>query len=239
MTDLSMEAATGNKLLAMLSAATTTRIVSRMTRVSIVARRRILASGQEHEAVYFPLDALAVLTHTDEYARTAGVAFVGCDGVVGAGLVLGSHLSVHDAHTMIEGDALCMSRDAVVHELGRGGEFRDLMLRYAHALLTQISFVGFCERIHSIEQRLIRWLLLARERTSHDGLTLSQEMLASVIGVRREGVSIAAGKLRKAQLIRYQRGRIVIVDRIGMEALACRCYREIRDEYAQLFTSAR
>lgn len=112
------------------------------------------------------------------------------------------------------------------------------MLRYAHALLTQISFTAFCERIHSIEQRLIRWLLLAGERTAHDGLALSQETLASVLGVRREGVTLAAGKLQKTGLIRYQRGRIVIVDRARMEALACQCYREIRGEYARLFAGA-
>lgn len=239
MTDPSIETASGNKLLAMLSPATTSRIVSHMTRTSLAARRRLLASGRGHEALYFPLDALVVLTHTDEYARTAGVAFAGFDGIVGAGLLLGSRLSVHDAHAVIEGDALCMPRDAVIRELARGGEFKGLMLRYVHALLTQISFVAFCERIHTIEQRLIRWLLLARERTSHDGLTLSQETLASVIGVRREGVSVAASKLQKAQVIRYQRGRIEIVDRVGVEALACQCYREIRDEYARLFTSAR
>ncbi len=237
MTDPSIETARDNKLLAMLSPAATSRIVSRMTRMRLTARTHLLVSGRGREAVYFPLDALAVLSHTDAYARTAGVALVGCDGVVGAGLLLGGQISIHDAHAVMEGDVLCMPRDAVVQELASDGEFRNLMLRYVHALLTQISYVAFCERIHSIEQRLVRWLLLARDRTSHDGLTFSQEALASVIGVRREGISVAAGKLQQAQLVRYQRGRIEIVDRRGMEALACQCYRGIRDEYARLFAS--
>ena len=238
MTELPLGSFSSNRLLALLPRATAKRVVSRMTHVSLSLHRQLLTSGHAHEAVYFPLDALAVLTHTDEQARTAGVAFAGCDGVVGAGLLLGSRLGVHDAVVVMEGTALCMSRDAVLDELAQDVDFRLVMLRYTHALLTQISFTAFCERIHSIEQRLIRWLLLARERTSHARLTLSQELLAGVIGVRREGVTVAAGKLQKAELIRYQRGRIVIVDRPGMEALACQCYRQIRDEYARLFEEA-
>jgi CRP-like cAMP-binding protein len=238
MTHPSLAMASSNRLLAMLSPATTTRLVSRMSRISVESRRALLANNRVHEAIYFPLDALAILSHADEHARTAGVALVGCDGVIGTGLLLGSAVSVHDAHAVIEGAALCMPRDAAFQELRQDAEFAGLMARYAHALLTQISFTSFCERVHSIEQRLIRWLLLARERTPHDGLTLSQETLARVIGVRREGVSVAAGKLQKAEIIRYQRGRIEIVDRIRLEALACQCYRQIRDEYSRLFTKA-
>lgn len=222
-----------NQLLSMFPAATLERVLPHMNFVRL-PQKRLLANGQEHESIYFPLDALTVLTHSDEFARTGGVALAGCDGAIGVGMALGSRVSVHDVAIVIEGDALCISRNAVMHELDHGGDFGDVLRRYAHALLVQISFTAFCERMHSIEQRLIRWLLLAGERTAHTGLTLSHDTLASVIGVRREGVSVAAGKLRKAELIQYQRGRIVIVDRSRMEALACQCYREIRSEYARL-----
>lgn len=240
MADLSLEEEhfRSNRLLALLPHTTGQRIVSRMLRVGLPLQKRLVASGHAFEAIYFPIDALAVLTHTDETTRTAGVAYAGRDGVIGAGVFLGSRLSVHDASIVIEGDALCMPRDLVLQELAQDADFRNLMLRYVHALLTQVSFTAFCERIHTIEQRLIRWLLLASDRTADDGLSLSQETLAGVIGVRREGVTVAAGKLQKAELIRYQRGRIVIIDRPRMEVLACQCYHGIRDEYARLFGQA-
>lgn len=226
-----------NRLLERLSPPTMERLRTRMTRVALpLLSKRLLSSGQSQDAVYFPLDALTILSHTDEQRRTGGVAIAGCDAVIGAGAFLGSRVCVHDVSVVMEGEALCMARDAVLEQFAADAQFRALMLRYAHALLTQISFTAFCERTHAIEQRLIRWLLLASERTPHDGLTLSQETLARVLSVRREGVTLAAGKLQRSGLIRYQRSRIVIVDVPGMKALACQCYREIRAEYARLFS---
>lgn len=227
-----------NRLLAILPPTSVARIDPLLAAVPLTLSKRLLSSGLVHDAVYFPLDALIVLSHTDPHGRSAGVALAGHEALVGAGLSLGSLMSVHDANVVIDGDALCMPRAALVDALDRDSDFQALMLRYAHALMTQISFNAFCERMHDIEQRLIRWLLLAEDRAPRNGLRLSQETLASMLGVRREGVSVAAGKLQKAAMIRYQRGRIIIVDRGRMEALTCQCYREIRDEYARLFAQS-
>src|SRR5689334_15801562 len=163
----------------MLPPASRERIDARTTTVSLAASKQLQSSGLAHDAVHFPLDALIVLSHTDPLGRSAGVALAGCESLVGAGLSLGSALSVHDANVVIDGDAICMPRDALVDALDRDADFRSLVLRYAHALMTQISFNAFCERIHDIEQRLIRWLLLAEDRSPRDGLRLSQETLAT------------------------------------------------------------
>lgn len=237
MTRMPLPCGRSNRILASLPTTTLERVGARLVPMPLLAAQQLQSSGQPHDAVYFPLDALIVLSHTDEQGRSAGVAVAGCADLVGAGALLGATQSVHDANVVIDGDTLCVSRDALLDEMGGDARLRSLLLRYAHALMTQISFNSFCARVHGIEQRLIRWLLLAEERTPHDGLRLSQETLASVLGVRREAVSLAAGKLQKAGLIRYQRSRIVLFDRPRMEALACQCYREIRNEYARLFAN--
>ena len=132
------------------------------------------------------------------------------------------------------GGAVRMTARALQEEFKLGGSFQRLLLRYTQALLTQMSQTAVCNRLHTVEQQLCRWLLLSRDRLSTDELIMTQELIANMLGVRREGVTVAAGRLQDRKLIRYARGRIKILDRRGLEATVCECYRVVKDEYDRL-----
>jgi CRP-like cAMP-binding protein len=159
---------------------------------------------------------------------------VGDEGVVGVSLFMGGGTVPNRAVAQVAGDAFRLPAPELMSEFGRGGEFQAALLRYTMALLTQISQTAVCNRLHSVEQRLARWLLLTHDRVGSDDLLLTQEFIANMLGGRRESVTKAAGQLQAAGLIRYVRGQITVLDRRGLEAASCECYGVVKAESDRL-----
>jgi CRP-like cAMP-binding protein len=194
----------------------------------------VYESGERMEHIYFPTSAVVSLIYTMEDGGTAEMGLVGNEGVVGIALFLGGDTTPSQAVVQVAGGALRMPVAAMRAEFERGGAFRLAMLRYTQALLTQVSQTAVCNRLHAIKQRLARWLLMIRDRLPSGEVHMTHDSLACVLGVRREGVTAAAHHLQEAGLICYTRGRITILDRQGLEAAACECYRVVKDEFDRL-----
>jgi len=162
------------------------------------------------------------------------MGMAGKEGLVGVALFMGGNTMPNRAVVQSAGGAVRMKADALREEFARGGTFQRLLLRYTQALLTQMSQTAVCNRLHEIEQQLCRWLLLSHDRLDSDELVMTQELIANMLGVRREGVTASAGRLQERGLISYVRGRIKILDRRGLEAAVCECYKVVKDEYDRL-----
>jgi len=180
--------------------------------------------GEAPSCVYFPTSAVVSALYTTQDGATAEMGLVGNDGVVGLSLFLGGDATPSEATVVVAGDALRLDADALRKEFRAGGALHALLLRYTQAFITQISHTAVCNRLHPVEQRLCRWLLMCHDRVDRDDLQMTQELISNVLGGRRETVTVAAGHLQDAGLIRYARGHIEIVDRKGLEAAACECY---------------
>src|SRR5215471_16158581 len=180
--------------------------------------------GQRVGYMYFPTSAVVSSLYTTEDGQTAEMGLVGNDGVVGLSLFLGGDATSNQATVVVAGDALRLDASVLRKEFSAGGPLQSLLLRYTQSFITQISHIAVCNRLHAVEQRLCRWLLMCRDRVDGDDLEMTQEFIANVLGGRRETVTVAAGRLQDAGLIRYSRGHIAIVDRKGLEAAACECY---------------
>jgi CRP-like cAMP-binding protein len=180
--------------------------------------------GQRISHLIFPTTAVVSSLYTTENGETAEMGLVGCDGVVGLSLFLGGEATPHTATVVVAGDALRLDAAALRREFAAAGPLQGLLLRYTQAFITQISHTAVCNRLHPVEQRLARWLLMCHDRVDRDDLHMTQEFIASVLGGRRETVTVAAGRLQDAGQIRYSRGHIAIVDRKRLEAAACECY---------------
>ncbi len=191
--------------------------------------------GSQQRHVYFPTTCLVSLLYTTEDGSTAEVGLTGNDGAVGVGLLLGSATTTNRAVVQVAGGAIEMNASIAREEFARGGFFQILLLRYIQALLTQVSQTAVCNRLHSMEKRLCRWLLLSHDRVRSEELLMTQEFIANMLGGRRESVTVAAGRLQDAGLIHYARGHIRILDRRGLEAGACECYRVVKSHVDQLF----
>jgi CRP-like cAMP-binding protein len=165
---------------------------------------------------------------------TAEMGLVGNEGIVGVALFLGGETTPNLAVVQVAGGALRMEVPVLLEEFRRGGPFQLALLRYTQALLTQISQTAVCNRLHPVDKRLCRWLSMTRNRLPSNEVLMTQEFIAHMLGVRREGVTAAAHRLQKSGLIRYRRGHIAIVDREGLEAAACECYRVVKNEYDRL-----
>lgn len=172
--------------------------------------------------------------HATQSGATTQVGLVGNEGVLGLALLLGAKSLPDGAIVQIAGEALRSRGEVVADEFWRGGTFQHLLLRYLQTLMTQISQTAVCNQMHSVEQRLCRWLLLCLDRVESDELTMTQEFLAGMLGDRRESVTLAAGNLQSLSLIQYARGRVSVLDRAGLEARACECYQVVRAEIARL-----
>jgi CRP-like cAMP-binding protein len=196
----------------------------------------VYAGGERLGGVYFPLDCIISLLYTMEDGASADMAMVGNEGVVGIALFMGGESMPSRAVVQTAGAALKLPAPALQEEFKRGGAFQIALLRYTQSLITQMSQTAVCNRLHSIDQRLCRWLLLSHDRLHSDEIVMTQELIASMLGVRREGVTVAAGRLQAAGLIRYARGRIIILDRPGLEARVCECYGVVRRECARLLS---
>ena len=184
--------------------------------------------------MYFPTTAIVSLLYVMENGASAEIAIVGREGIVGVSLFMGGETTPSRAVVQSAGQGFRLRSKAMKAEFNRAGPMLRLMLRYTQALITQMAQTAVCNRHHSLDQQLCRWLLLSLDRLHADELVMTQELIANMLGVRREGVTEAAHKLQKVGLIRYARGRIAVLDRKGLEKRTCECYSVVRNEYDRL-----
>jgi CRP-like cAMP-binding protein len=184
--------------------------------------------------VYFPTTSIVSLLYVMEDGASAEIAIVGNEGILGISLFMGGDTTPSRAVVQSAGHAYRLKAELLKNEFERFGSTMHLLLRYTQALITQMAQTAVCNRHHSIDQQLCRWLLLSLDRLATNELTMTQELIANMLGVRREGVTEAAGKLQNAGLIRYTRGRIKVLDRGGIEARSCECYQVVKTEFDRL-----
>lgn len=184
--------------------------------------------------MYFPITAIVSLLYVMENGASAEIAVVGNEGLVGVSLFMGGDTTPSRAVVQSAGAGCRLKADIMMGEFNRGGPTMHVLLRYTQALITQMAQTAVCNRHHSLDQQLCRWLLLSLDRLHGDVLVMTQELIANMLGVRREGVTDGALKLQKAGLIQYARGRITVLDRKGIEARACECYAVVKREYDRL-----
>jgi CRP-like cAMP-binding protein len=223
-----------NQLLAAVPAAVYERLQPYLESVPLALGKVIYEADQTLTHVYFPTTAIVSLLYTMEDGTSAEMGVVGYDGVVGIAVFMGGDTTPNRAVVQSAGDALRLELKHFREELRRSDELHRLLLLYTQALLTQMSQTAVCNRLHSVEQQLCRWLLLSHDRLESNELIMTQELIANMLGVRREGVSVAAHRLQHAGLIRYKRGHITIVDRPGLESRVCECYQVVKTECDRL-----
>jgi len=188
--------------------------------------------------VYFPTDAIVSLHYVMENGSSAEIAGVGNEGVLGVSLFMGGNTTPSLATVQTGGYGYRMKSKLMMDEFNRAGPMMRLMLRYTQALITQMSQTAVCNRHHTVEQQLCRWLLLTLDRLPSSELTMTQELIASMLGVRREGITEAAGNLQREGLISYRRGHITVIDRAGLQRHACECYEVVKKEIHRLLDDA-
>jgi CRP-like cAMP-binding protein len=188
--------------------------------------------------VYFPTTCIVSLLYVMEDGASAEIAVVGNEGIVGVSLFMGGETTTSRAVVQSAGHAYRLQGQLLKDEFFRAGPMQRLLLCYTQALLTQMAQTAVCNRHHSVDQQLCRWLLLSLDRLPSNELTMTQELIANMLGVRREGVTEAAGRLQNAGLIEYKRGHITVVDRPGLEARVCECYQVVKKEFDRLLPEA-
>jgi len=224
-----------NHLLAALPAEVLDRLLPDLQLVLVPLGKVIYEPGAELEQVYFPVPGCIVsMLYVMADGASAEIAVVGDEGMVGIALFMGGDTTPSRALVQSSGQAFLLRRNALKREFDRHGELQVLLLRYTQALITQMSQTAVCNRHHSVEKQLCRWLLLSLDRLPTNELTMTQELIANMLGVRREGVTEAAGKLQDLGLIHYSRGRIAVLDRPGLEQRVCECYAVVKREYDRL-----
>ena len=224
----------GNRLLDLLPAADRRRLLERMELVELDLRQPVYESGKPIEHVYFPLTTVISMLAVMEDGQAVEVATMGSEGMAGLPVFLGASTSPDLAFAQIPGRALRMAAGEF-RELANGaGTVQALLQRYTQAFFVQLAQGAACNRLHSLDQRLARWLLMTHDRVGRDRFPLTQEFMGRMLGVRRATVTQAAGRLQQAGLITYSRGIITIVDRPGLEAVSCECYRIITEEHHRL-----
>jgi len=223
-----------NHLLAALPEFEYQRILPHLERVQLSLGETISEAGGNTHYIYFPTTAIVSLLNVLESGATAEIAVVGREGVVGIALFMGGASMLSRALVQSEGYAYQMSGDLLKREFDRDPAMQHLFMRYIMALLSQMAQTAICNRHHSIDQQLCRWLLLSLDRLSGNVLNMTQELIADMLGVRREGVTEAARKLQDAGLISYSRGCLTVLDRPGLEARVCECYKVVKEEFIRL-----
>jgi CRP-like cAMP-binding protein len=191
-------------------------------------------SGGTLSHVYFPTTAIVSLLYVMENGASAEIAVVGNEGLVGVSLFMGGESTPSRAVVQSAGQGICLEAQLMKNEFNRAGPALHLLLRYTQALITQMAQTAVCNRHHSVDQQLCRWLLLSLDRLEGDELVMTQELIANMLGVRREGVTEAALRLQQAGLIRYARGHITVLSRAGLEKRTCECYAVVKKEYDRL-----
>jgi len=223
-----------NHLLRVLPASESGRLVPYLQLVTMPLGDALYESGDELSHVYFPTTAIVSLLYVMENGASAEIAIVGNEGIVGIALFMGGETMPNRAVVQSAGQAYRLQGQFLKEEFNRGGALQHLLLRYTLAMLTQMAQTAVCNRHHSVDQQLCRWLLLSLDRLSSNQLIMTQELIANMLGVRREGVTEAVGKLQSAGLIDHERGRITVLDRPGLEARVCECYDVVRKEFVRL-----
>jgi CRP-like cAMP-binding protein len=223
-----------NHLVAALPDAEWRRWRPQLEWVSLPLGEVLYESGRTLSHVYFPTSAIISLLYVMENGASAEIAVVGHEGVVGISLFMGGESTPSRAVVQSAGEGFRLKASAVKDEFGRAGPVMHLLLRYTQALITQMAQTAVCNRHHSLDQQLCRWLLLSLDRLQGNELVMTQELIANMLGVRREGVTESALKLQGDGLIRYSRGHITVLDRIGLERRTCECYAVVKKEYDRL-----
>jgi CRP-like cAMP-binding protein len=223
-----------NRLLDLLPKDVTDRLLPEMERISTRLGDMVFERNQPVTHVDFPLGAIISIVVIMEDGAIVEAGTVGNEGMAGLPLLLGAQRSPTRAFYQVPGEALRLPARVFNEEVARGGAFMELMKRYAECFLIQVAQSAACNRVHPVEQRLCRWIVMTHDRVGTDTLLLTQEIMAQMLGVRRASVSVVAGKLQKAGLIRYSRGIMTIVDRAGLEGCACECYGVVRAEMERL-----
>ncbi len=225
---------TQNRLLAALPEADYQRLLPHLESVALPLGWAVYESGGRMDHVYFPTDGIVSLLYVMESGESAEIAVTGTEGLVGISLFMGGESTTSRAVVQSEGHAYRLPARFLRAEFERGGQLQHLLLRFTQALITQMSQTAVCNRHHAVEQQLCRWLLLSLDRLPANELHMTQELIANMLGVRREGVTEAAGKLQDAGLIHYRRGHITVLDRPGVEKRVCECYAVVKREADRL-----
>jgi CRP-like cAMP-binding protein len=223
-----------NHLLAALPAADYARLFPLLEIAEMPLGHVLYESGSQLRHVYFPTDSIVSMLYVMENGASAEIAVVGNDGIIGVALFMGGETMPNRAVVQSGGYAYRLKGQLLKDEFNRSGALQHLLLHYTQALLTQMSQTAVCNRHHTVDQQLCRWLLLSLDRLPSNRLTMTQDLIANMLGVRREGVTEAAGNLQKAGLIEYFRGRITVLDRPALEARCCECYAVVKKEFDRL-----
>ena len=225
-----------NHLLAALPGSEFERLLPHLEAVTLSLGQMLYEPGTQLLHAYFPTTAIVSLHYVMESGASAESAGVGNEGVVGVSLFMGGNTTPSSAVVQTAGHAYRLDRRTLLAEFNRAGLFQRVLLRYTQALMTQMAQTAVCNRHHSLEQQLCRWLLLTLDRLPGNELVMTQELCASMLGVRREGITEAAGNLQRAGLISYRRGHIAVTDRAGLESHACECYQVVSTELKRLLS---
>jgi len=223
-----------NHLLALLPQNLKDQIYPQLREVKLSLGEEVYAAGQEVKYVYFPIDSIISLLYVMLDGASAEISVVGCEGIVGIAVFMGGESTPSRAVVQSAGMAYRLPAAELKRQFNADANFRVLMLRYTQALITQMAQTAVCNRHHTIDQQLCRWLLLSMDRLPTSQLTMTQELIANMLGVRREGVTEAAGKLQNAGVISYRRGKITVINRSKLEQLSCECYAVVKQETDRL-----
>jgi len=223
-----------NLLLAALPEESYQALLRFLEPVALPLGMAVYESGGKQRYVYFPTNSIVSLLYVLADGASAEIAVTGCEGLVGIALFMGGESTPSRAVVQSAGHGYRLRADVLKEEFEKGGELQHLLLRYTQALITQMTQTAVCNRHHAVDQQLCRWLLLSLDRLPSSELVMTQELIANMLGVRREGVTEAAGKLQAEGLIEYSRGRINVLNRSRLEARVCECYRVVKNEYDRL-----
>jgi CRP-like cAMP-binding protein len=223
-----------NRLLGAIPPEELDRFAPQLQRVPLVFKETLFEAGDRLHFVYFPLNGVISMIASMESGNSVEVGMVGKEGMTDVAVVLGDDISCHRGTVQHAGSALKLSAAALREELHRDGALRSVLLRYIRFALAQATQSAACNRLHSVDQRCARWLLGMRDRVGADTFPMTHEFLAYMLGVRRSGVTVAAHALKKADLVRYARGQLTILNGEGLEASACECYRVLKNQLARL-----
>jgi len=223
-----------NQLLTALTEAERSRLLPHLERVEMPVGKVLHESGIRLSHVYFPTTSIVSMLCLMESGASSEIAVIGAEGIVGTALFMGDGSTTNRAVVQSAGEGYRLKARFMLDEFNRSGPAMQRLLRYTQALITQMSQTAVCNRHHSLDQQLCRWLLLSMDRLQGNELVMTQDLIANMLGVRREGVTVGARKLQKAGMIRYSRGRITVLDRAGLEKCTCECYAVVRKEYERL-----
>jgi CRP-like cAMP-binding protein len=225
-----------NHLLAALPAEDFERLASHLESFPLRLGETLYGRGEQWHHAYFPTTAIVSLLYNTESGASSEIASVGKEGLLGTSLFLGGGTTPSSAVVQTAGVSYRVSANVLQREFKQGGNVQHLLLRYTQALATQIGQAAACNRYHTIEQQLCRWLLLTLDRSPSNQMVMTQELVAGILGVRRESITAAAGKLQRAGVLSYRRGHIAIIGRAGLEAGTCECYAVLKKEFRRLLS---